>query len=103
MTAVLVTLDEAKAHLKVTTTAGHPGDADIQAKLDEAEAIIRKHLKSSDDPLWTAATVPPPIQAAIKIKLMDLYQLRGDDDANAERNWQRIVAMLTPYRDPALA
>jgi len=104
MAAVLVTLTDAKAHLKITTPDGHPGDADIQAKLDAAEGIIRKHLKLQDDPSWTPATVPPPIPAAILLQLADLDIHRGGPgDDNAPNNWDRIQTMLRPYRDPALA
>ena len=103
MAAVLVSLTQAKAHLKVTTPDGHPGDADIQMKLDAAEGIVRTHLKSADDPDWTPVTVPPPIQAAILLQLGDLYEHRGDNDDNAPKNWDRIQTLLRPYRDPALA
>lgn len=101
--AVLVTLAQAKAHLKITTAAGHPGDADIQLKLDAAESIIRKHLKAGDDPAWTPATVPAAIPSAILLQLGDLYEHRGDDDDNAPKNWDRIQTILRPFRDPALA
>lgn len=103
MAAVLVTLAEAKDHLQITLPPGDPGDADLQAKLDEAEAIIRAYV--TDDASWDATTVPPPIRSAIKLQLGYLFDQRGSD---AERItyadlWNHIRLMLQAYHVPAFS
>ena len=48
MAAVLVTLTQAKAHLRITMPDGDPGDVDLQFKLDQAEAVILNYLKGAN-------------------------------------------------------
>jgi hypothetical protein len=104
MAAVLVTLQQAKDHLRVTTAALDPGDADIQAKLDQAEAIILNYLKAQADPLWVSpATAPANVTAAILILLTALREHRGDDQTLDELSWTTIERLLVGLRDPALA
>ena len=104
MAAVLVSLQEAKDHLRITTAALDPGDTDIQAKLDQAEAIIIRYLKSQADPLWVSpATAPANVRAAILILLTALREHRGDDQTLDEGAWVTIERLLVSYRDPALA
>jgi hypothetical protein len=61
---VLVTLQEGKDHLRLTTPAGDAGDADLQLKLDAAEAVIVDYLKVPDPATFSgrstagAATTP---------------------------------------------
>ena len=51
----LVTLQQAKDHLQVPTMpGGDPDEADLQLKLDQAEAIILDYLAAKADPAWTA-------------------------------------------------
>ena len=101
--ALLVTLAQAKAHLKITTPDGHPGDADIQDKLDAAETLIRKYLKASDDPTWTAETVPAIIPQTILLYLGREDIDRGDGKDIDEDVWQSIRNALSLYRKPGLA
>jgi Phage gp6-like head-tail connector protein len=103
VSAVLVTLTQAKAHLRITLPPGDPGDADLQLKLDQAEAIIRNYLKTRDDPLWDASTAPPMVGAAILLMLGRLYEQRGDNEEPDEKLWQAVERMLARLRDPALA
>jgi hypothetical protein len=102
----LVTLATAKAHLHITTPEGDPGDADIQLKLDQAEAIILNYLKGAHGAAidWVSpATTPPPVTAGILLMLARLYEQRGDDEEKDEKLWAAIDRLLTRYRDPALA
>jgi hypothetical protein len=104
MAAVLVTLAQAKAHLRITTPALDPGDVDIQLKLDQAEAIILDYLQ--DNPAasaWTAATVPGPVTAVILLMLARLYEHRGDADKEDENTWVAINRLLVRLRNPAIA
>jgi Phage gp6-like head-tail connector protein len=104
MTAVLVSLAEAKEHLKITWPAGDPGDSDVQLKLDGAEAIIRDYL-TKNDPTWTPSTVPEPIRHAILLQLGWMYVNRGDEDTNLDKNdiWPALKQILAPYHMPAFA
>lgn len=104
MAAVLVTLAQAKTHLRITTPVGDPGEADIQQKLDDAEASILDYLKSRADPLWVSpATVPGPVRSSILLLLARLYEHRGDADEADAVTWEAIGRLLARLRDPALA
>jgi len=72
--ATVVTLQEAKDHLLLTTPVGDPGDVDLQAKVDQAEAIIADYLHRD-----TLDPADGNIKAAILIRLGILYRFRGDD------------------------
>lgn len=104
MAAVLVTLTQAKAHLRITLPALDPGDVDLQLKLDQAEAIILNYLGTGADAAWVSpATVPGVVSAAILLMLAHLFEHRGDDqDADAEL-WQAIDRLLVRYRVSAIA
>ena len=106
MAAVLVTLTQAKTHLHITMPAGDPGDADIQLKLDQAEAIILDYLKGANGAAigWIdPTTVPLPVTAAILLMLTRLYEQRGDDEEKDETLWKAVDRLLKRFRDPALA
>lgn len=104
MTATLVTLQQAKDHLRLTTAALDPGDVDVQLKLDQAEAIIRDYLKSRVGVTWVdETTVPGPVSAAILLLLARLYEQRGDNEQADAACWQAIERLLVRFRDPALA
>lgn len=102
MAAALVTLAVAKMHLRVTTSAD---DADIQLKLDQAEAVILEYLDTSADPLWVSpATAPGPVTAAILLALTDLYEHRGDDTTEVTTHtWTAIERLLVRSRNAAIA
>lgn len=112
----LVTLDQLKAHLKLS---GTDEDDDLELKLAQAEAVVLSYVtqrvSDADDwettvNAWTSSTVPPQVQAAILMQTGELYRYRGDDEA-ADTHQKREPGMLSPYvmallyrfRDPALA
>lgn len=108
MAAILVTLVQAKAQLRITTAALDPGDVEIQLKLDQAEAQILARCSSTAwwraiTPTWTAATVPPGVQAAILTLLVHLYEHRGDDMKPDADVWAAIDRQIGGNRDPVLA
>lgn len=113
MAAVLVTLTQAKAHLRITTPALDAGDADIQIKLDQAEAAILDRCRTTPHwaPIvaaWTDATVPRSVQAAILILLGNLYENRGDDEAfgmggKSDAVWAAIDRLIVLHKDPVIA
>lgn len=96
MPAVYVTLAQAKAHLRLATPPGAPDDADVQEKLDAAEAAILRYVERS--PAGAAlvqewgGTAPADLRAAVLLQLGELWRFRGDDPA---------TLALAPARDPA--
>ena len=64
----ILTLAEAKIHLKVVAT-DTTKDADISAKLAEAEEYIFATLGAAADPSWDATSAPHVVRNAIKIAL----------------------------------
>jgi hypothetical protein len=101
-----VTLDTAKGHLRITTPAGDPGDADIQLKLDQADAILLDYLNGANGHAidWlTPETTPPPVVAAILLMLTRLYEQRGDDEDKDASLWAAVDRLVIRFRDPALA
>lgn len=102
MAAVLVTLAQAKVHLKRDDNTLE--DASIQFKLDQAEAIIIEYLDTSVDPLWVSpATTPGPVTAAILLVLEHLFVNRGVDMSADPELWQAVERVLVRSRNPALA
>lgn len=109
----LITLDEAKRHLRVDHT---DDDADIQEKIEEASDIVLDYCKKTigtldpDDPSivdWDA-NLPGTVRAALKFLLSELYDDRIAGTENDERHalgylTPRITALLHRHRDPALA
>lgn len=104
MAAVLVTLVQAKAHLRITLPALDPGDTDIQLKLDQAEALILEYLDTAADAAWVSpATAPATVTAAILLALGDLHEHRGDDMTLSAKTWEAITRLLAQRHVPAVA
>lgn len=104
MAAVLVTLVQAKAHLRITLPPGDPGDVDLQLKLDQAEALILNYLSTGADAAWVSpATVPGPVSAAILLLLTHLFENRGDDQKADADLWLAVDRLLVRYRVSAIA
>jgi hypothetical protein len=97
----LVTLDEAKRHLYQEWTTDN--DADIQAKLEQASAIIRDYLTKRNDETWDPTTVPLPIKSAVLLMLDHLWEDRGGDASRDEDVWAAIHRLVIRFRDPAWA
>ena len=94
-----LTLEEAKDHLHITDS---DHDADISAKLAEAEALVDDYLSDPRDP----APTPDALlhRAAVKLVLAHLYENRGEaQDPNDEALWQALGRLLRRQRTPALA
>jgi len=98
---LLVSLDEAKQHLRLTGTAH---DADVTAKLVAAQYQIVAKLGPAADATWTEETVPPAIAHAILILLDAFYERRGGDEANdtLHKALEVIELLLAPFKDPTL-
>lgn len=108
----LVSIDQAKAHLRIDTDSLIPSDAadaDLLLKIDAAEGIILDYLKIpvTSPEYWDSSTVPPMVQAAILLQLGELYRFRGDDVEHGPQTTGDLSPIVTNilrrYRDPALA
>lgn len=107
--AAFVTLEQAKARLRITSTAE---DVDLQSLVDQAEAHIvnwcsvTPRSKAIAD-AWTVATVPPVVVAAILVQVGELDRYRGDDEAPARPEGEGPTTMvrelLRAYHDGVLA
>ena len=100
----LLTLAEAKAHLRISDTAH---DADVAQKLAAAEEGILAYLGTGADPTWTPETAPLEVKNAILNLTTHYYEHRGDDLGLTNRDeaviWKALRNGLCMYRDPALA
>jgi hypothetical protein len=94
----LWTLDQAKLHLRITTTAH---DADITQKLATAQEAILSYLALAADPTWDAATAPAAVTHAIHLLTAYYYEDRGDGEIPDP--WPKIYELLAAYRDPTVA
>lgn len=108
----LISIDQAKAHLRIDTPSGSPLDAadqDLLLKIEAAEGIILDYLKIpvTSPAYWDSTTVPALVQAAILIQLGELYRFRGDDQEHGPQTAGDLSPLVTNilrrYRDPALA
>jgi len=103
--AALVSLEQAKAHLRVAST---DSDNDIELKVEQASAVILERCNSTAywrgiTATWTADTIPLSVQAAILVLLTHLYENRGDVMAPDEDLWEAIDRLIPMNKDPVIA
>jgi hypothetical protein len=116
MTA-LVTLAQAKAHLRVDHSAD---DLDIELKIEAASGAVINYLKeaaeefvdSSGDVIMTTdspseSTVPKVVQQAVLLMLGDFYKNREPKTDDPVSAWfgtlpRAVTALLYSYREPTL-
>lgn len=109
---MLVTLDQAKDHLRIDTD---DGDADLELKVHAASGAVLNYLKSSSpyqldengDPILVdgAPVTKFEVYAATCLMLGYLNRDRDDDSDKAyEQGYlpKPVTALLYPLRDPAL-
>lgn len=111
----LVTLAQAKAHLKLPTVT--TDDRDLQAKLDAAHEIVGDYIKQRRDDddgvtwaetvdAWDADSAPKRVLQAVLLQFADLYRFRGDDEGAKRGQGElsaAVTALLYRLRDPAVA
>jgi hypothetical protein len=110
MTVPDITLDVAKQHLRVLHA---DDDADIQRKLDQANALVWDYIKRDPDDTSPDAWVPNArqlmaIEASTLAWLDQLYDDRNigeSDNPNIAMGYPppQVTAMLHRLRDPAVA
>jgi hypothetical protein len=103
--AALVSLEQAKAHLRVSST---DSDDDIQLKIEQASTLILERCGSTAywraiTATWTDATVPQSVQAAILLMVGHLHENRGDDMKADEALWMAIDRLIPMNKDPVIA
>jgi hypothetical protein len=104
VTVEIITLVQAKAHLRVTTSGS---DVNIAMKVAQANSIVMDYLKLSALPSdWDSVgsptgEIPPLVQAAALLIVAELYQNSAASDADLLS--EGVRSLLRRYRDPALA
>ncbi|WP_375763078.1 head-tail connector protein [Bradyrhizobium sp. Pha-3] len=89
----MITLDQAKAHLNITTDLD---DALIQGKLDAAKAWVGSYTASDAD----ADTAPAPVREAVLMLTANLYENREASlvGVTAQALPFGLLDLLAPYR-----
>lgn len=100
--AEVVTLPEAKTHLKIRD-AEH--DAEIQAALTDADGVVRAYLGAANDPSWDALSAPVPVKRSVLLLMACFYEHRGDAfQEEFDKVWAVIHSLLMVWgRVPTLA
>lgn len=86
----MITLTEAKAHLRVT---GTDDDTEIGAMIETAEAHVENFLG-----IPVTGTVPAPIKSAALLMVADLYENREAQTDRPLTENKTFALLLNPYR-----
>lgn len=86
-----VTLEEAKAHLRIEDDAE---DALLSAYIDATEGYL-----ASIGVDMTGEPLPAPLKAAVLLHTAGLYESRGAGLVPQDKTWERLIA---PYRTVSL-
>lgn len=93
----LVTLDQAKAQLRIDDTYS---DVELAGMITAASGIVVGYLKTTTAAAWTIDTVPAYVQTAVLLVLATLYQ---DREGVTDPIGVAVKSILWRDRDPALA
>lgn len=97
----IVSLDRAKQQLRITV-AIH--DSEVQAKLDEAFAIVLDYIGDRDNAnSWDENTAPGVIVSATLLVLGALWEGRAGAEDAPEPISDAVQKLLRRHRDPPLA
>jgi hypothetical protein len=114
-TPMLVSLTQAKSHLRIDTSAE---DTYLALMIRAASRSVIEYVRSGADAFTDSAGdviedsagdptgIPEDVQAATLLLLGFLYRNRDENPANAfERGYlpAPVTALLAPYRDPVLS
>ena len=114
MTRALITLEQAKAQLRVVHDED---DTEIEEMIDAASEAIIGYMKTAAGVFLSTAdevvdgAVPPDVQMACKVEVAHLYKNReGQSDSEIDPEFgygyplcKAAVAKLYRYRTPTLA
>lgn len=114
--ATLVTLQQAKDHLRLATPAGHVDDPALQLMLDAAEYAITEYLSPYPEDAaivqgWDATSAPKIVPEMILFQTGEYWRFRGDDleGGGPRRDLDRgdlhpiVVGALRRLRTPVIA
>lgn len=101
----LVTLEQAQGQLR---DWAENNTADVEAKLEQAEAIVLERCNSTAywraiTSTWTDVTVPLSVKTAILLVLTHLYENRGNDMKADADLYDAIDRVLAYNRDRVIA
>lgn len=93
----LITLDQAKAQLRIDDTES---DTELAGMVTAASVIVVSYLKTTDAAAYTIDDVPPHVQTAVLLVLASLY---CDREGATDPIGVAVQSILWRDRDPALA
>lgn len=102
--AALVTLEQAKFHLRVVSTNE---DDDIERKVEQASDLVLERCNSTSywrgiTATWDMDTVPRSVQAAILVLLAHLFENRGNDMKAHVEVWAAVDSLIRMQKDPVV-
>lgn len=98
----LVTLDAAKAHLRIDDA---DQDVEVTERINDASDTVIDYIKRPAHG-WTDETVPGNVRASVLLVLGALWGSRpgvGEDRVDIDPITPAVVSLLMRMRDPALA
>lgn len=98
---ILITLDQAKEHLRIDDLNDPAMEEDLFLKMEQASAIILDYIEVIDSG-WDETTVPEHIRVTVLMVLGNLWDHRGDDK-ESEPITEAIKSVLRRTRTPVLA
>lgn len=109
----LVSLTRALMHLRLIESAdviddGSQNDLpeidEVLAKIEDATAIVLRHVKDPDNTAyWDEDSTPGDVQAATLLVLSDLWEHRAGSGSGDVVISETFVNLLRAHRDPTLA
>jgi hypothetical protein len=95
----LVSMDDAKRQLRITSTSAEI-DADVDQKLMQATSLVLRMVGELADASWDEATAPASVHTAI-LWTLDVLYMRPED---LSTHMQSLAAFLmaSGFRDPAV-
>lgn len=96
----LVTIDEAKTHLRISI---NEDDDDLQIKINAASKMVLSHIGEDDSTYADYASVPADVKAATLV-LVGRLDMDREGDVDGDGHLPPVVrALLSDYHDPVSA
>jgi hypothetical protein len=120
----IVTVEQAQAHLRLSTVQGGMEEFDLEMKIRAATQLVCEYIADRNpvDDAWIATIEswsvsgsplvdpPPVVVAAVLYQVGELYRFRGDDVATDRPHKYQpgflhpfVQALVQRYRSPVLA
>lgn len=95
----LVTLDEAKTHLRITSSED---DEDLKIKVDAASKLVLDYTGGDDTTYADQASVPADIKAATLVLIGKLDLDREGEEKGEGHLPPTVRALLSSYHTPVI-